>query len=89
MIIRTEVTHIHQNTNTEHLVFMYQTSVYVVIKSRTNEEIYYAIKHKFKTFDEARGFKRGYITAYTQFSLEITSVFMENMEIDGFTETEH
>ena len=86
--IRTLVSHICQNTNTEHLVFIHQTSVYILIRSRhkKNKKIYYAIQNRFKTYEEAKAFKNGYIAAVTFFTIINTvSTFMEEVELSGYT----
>lgn len=90
--IRTLVSHIPQNTDTEHLVFIYQTSVYILVRSRRkkNKEIYYAIQNRFKTYEEAKAFKNGYIAARTFFAIKNTiSTFMEDVELSGYTLQEY
>ena len=43
----------------------------------------------FQTFEEAKGFMNGYITAQTQFDLSPAPVHMEVISIDGYIIQNH
>lgn len=87
--VKTLVTHIKQNTSTEHIVFMFKTSVYILVRNRTSLEKHLAVRHIFQTFEEAKGFMNGYITAHNQFNLFPAPVYMELVSIDGYTIQNH
>ena len=87
--VKTLVTHIKQNTSTEHIVFMLKTSVYILVRNRTSLEKHLAVRHIFQTFEEAKGFMNGYITAHNQFNLFPAPVYMELISIDGYTIQNH
>lgn len=87
--VSTLVTHIKQNTSTEHIVFMFKTSVYILVRNRTSLEKHLAVRHIFQTFEEAKGFMNGYITAHNQFNLFPAPVYMELISIDGYTIQNH
>ena len=87
--VKTLVTHIKQNTSTEHIVFMLKTSVYILVRDRSSLKKHLAVQHVFQTFEEAKGFMNGYITAQTQFDLSPAPVHMEVISIDGYTTQNH
>ena len=87
--VTTLVTHIKQNTATEHIVFMYKSSVYILVRDRSSLKKHLAVQHMFQTFEEAKGFMNGYITAQTQFDSSPAPVYMEVISIDGYTTQNH
>ena len=87
--VKTLVTHIKQNTSTEHIVFMYISSVYILVRDRSSLKKHLAVQHMFQTFEEAKGFMNGYITAQTQFDLSPAPVHMEVISIDGYIIQNH
>lgn len=87
--VKTLVTHIKQNTSTEHIVFMYISSVYILVRDRSSLKKHLAVQHVFQTFEEAKGFMNGYITAQTQFDLSPAPVHMEVISIDGYIIQNH
>jgi len=86
--ITTFVTHIRQNTNTTHSIFIYGTSVYIRVQKHSNGEIYNSIESRFKTSKEAQAFRKGYIAAYTIFKFNIGSN-IETVTLDGYTLQEY
>lgn len=84
--IRTLVSHILVNECMEHIIFIYQTSVYIIIRNRTSKEVFSATQIKFKTFEEAKGYNHGYRDAYSLFDV---TTHMETVNLDGYTLKEY
>lgn len=84
--IKRLVTYINQNTATQHLVFIYGTSVYVQMRNRANGDVYYAIQNEFATLVEAKAFMSGYISGCTFYAVGTsTNTYMENVDLNGYT----
>lgn len=60
------VTHIHQNSRTEHLIFVYKNSTYITLRDKVSGKVYFKYRHTFETKEEAIAFQYGYITSCTQ-----------------------
>lgn len=67
------VTYIYQNSRTEHLIFTYQRSVYVITRERLSDVIHTKTKHTFETEQEAKAFEYGFIFAETRFGTPTAS----------------